>query len=170
MQFGTINEPLSALLAAFVLSLTASVSVASNNDAHSESATYDERVLVEHADFIPFGPDGFAGYLTIWNGTNSEKVIRSVEVNPLGQAELARHVSTDVVRSLLDTSVVTVPPQSELHMDVDTMFLLVDGRRPVESAEVIVRFDDGSSASAAGRFVVDRKLLTEHHHPAKTKP
>ena len=170
MKFGVNSKSFVTVSATILWSLATSLSAASDNDAHSASTTYEGKVLVEHADFIPVGTDGFTGYLTIWNGTNSEKVIRSVEIKPLGTAELARRVSSDVVRSKLDSSVVTVPPQSELHMDADTIFLLVNGQMPVESAEVIVRFDDGSQSSADSRFVIDETSLTDHHHPPKTTP
>lgn len=148
----------------------ASTSIASGQDLHDPSSVYDGTVLVEHAEFIPFGANGFAGYLTIWNGSGSDKVIRSVEVEAFGKADLAKRVSDDVVRTMLDASVVTVPSKSELHMDVDTVFLLLDGSSPIDSAQVIVRFDDGSTTLATGRFVTDRASLTDHHHPAAAKP
>jgi len=151
-------------------SAIASTSIASGQDLHAPSSAYDATVLVEHAEFIPFGSDGFAGYLTIWNGSASDKVIRSVEIEAFGKADLARRVSDDVVRTMLDTSVVTVPAKSELHMDVDTVFLLLNGSSPIDSAQVVVRFDDGSTTWAKGRFVTDRTSLTDHHHPAAAKP
>jgi copper(I)-binding protein len=148
----------------------ASMSMASTQDLHGPSSDYDGTVLVEHAEFIPFGADGFAGYLTIWNGSASDRVIRSIEVEAVGKADLAKRVSDDVVRSMLDTAVVTVPPKSELHMDVDTVFLLLNGSMPANSARVIVRFEDGSSTTAKARFMTDRTSLTDHHHPTVPKP
>lgn len=144
----------------------ASPSLASSQDIHTEVSDYEGAVVIEHADLMPFVSDGFAGYLTIWNGSTSDKVIRSIEVESFGKADLAKRVSDDVVRSMLDTSVVTVPSKSELHMDVDTVFLLVSGSMPFQSPEIVVRFEDGSSASVKGRLISDRGSLTDHHHPS----
>lgn len=151
-------------------SLAASTSMASSQDVHDQVSDYEGAVLVEHAELIPFGSDSFAGYLTIWNGSVSDKVIRSIEVERFGKADLAKRVSDDVVRSMLETSVVTVPSKSELHMDVDTVFLLLNGAMPVDDPKIVVRFEDGSSASAKGRLVTDRRSLTDHHHPSSVAP
>lgn len=166
MDYG-MNCRALALGMAALLWTTGAMAAAPNEDSHPARTPYNGKVLVEHADFVPFGVDVFAGYLTIWNGTNSEKVIRSIDVKPLGKAELTKRVSTDVVRAISDTSVVTVPPKSELHMDVETIFLLVKGSMAAERPKVIVRFEDGSSSSANGRFVSDRRFLTDHHHPSR---
>lgn len=167
---GTQTKPVGFAAITFALMFVASASMASTKDIHEQSQAYDEGVLVEHAEFVPFGSDAFAGYLTIWNGSSSDKVIRSIEVEAFGKAELARRVSDDVVRSMLDTSVVTVPSKSELHMDVDTVFLLLNGTTPVDTPRITVNFDDGSSTSLKARFITDEASLTDHHHPSTTKP
>jgi copper(I)-binding protein len=159
-----------AITLACSLSLAASASMASTQDIHAQASDYEGAVLIEHAELIPFGSEGFAGYLTIWNGSASDKVIRSIEVEPFGKADLAKRVSDDVVRSMLDTSVVTVPSKSELHMDVDTVFLLLNGKADFETPDIVVRFDDGSSTTAKGRIVSDLRSLTDHHHPSSVAP
>jgi copper(I)-binding protein len=166
------NQSKPSRLAAITLALmtVASTSMASTQDTHEQSQSYDGGVLVEHAEFVPFGSDAFAGYLTIWNGSSSDKVIRSIEVEAFGKAELAKRVSDDVVRSMLDTSVVTVPSKSELHMDIDTVFLLLSGTTPVGTPRITVNFEDGSSTSLKARFITDEASLTDHHHPPTTKP
>ncbi|WP_137157483.1 copper chaperone PCu(A)C [Rhizobium sp. FKL33] len=167
---GTDTKPMRLAAATLVFTLIASAVTASTQDVHSQSSEYEGSVLVEHAEFVPFGSDGFAGYLTIWNGSSSDKVIRSIEVEAFGKAELAKRVSDDVVRSMLDASVVTVPSKSELHMDIDTVFLLLNGTKAIESPKITVRFDDGSSASLQARFIADDTSLTDHHHPSPNKP
>lgn len=167
---GNQPQPIRFAAITFALMSVASTSLASTQDIHEQSQGYDGGVLVEHAEFVPFGSDAFAGYLTIWNGSSSDKVIRSIEVEAFGRAELARRVSDDVVRSMLDTSVVTVPSKSELHMDVDTVFLLLNGTTPVDTPRITINFEDGSSTSLKARFITDEASLTDHHHPPTTKP
>ncbi|MGV3548967.1 hypothetical protein [Rhizobium sp.] len=166
MTFGLYGITLATALCL----MTVSTALAYSKDTHPIPTAYNGQVLLEHADFIPFDRGSLAGYLTIWNGTNSEKIIRSIEVKPLGTAELAKRVSADVVRSMVDASVLTVPPKSELQMGLDTIFLLVKGSSGTDRAEVIVRFNDGSSSKGDGRIVIDRTSLTDHHHPAEKSP
>lgn len=169
-DFGIDTKPIRFAAMTFALMSFASASMASTQDIHDQSPEYEGGVLVEHAEFIPFGADAFAGYLTIWNGSSSDKVIRSIEVEAFGKAELAKRVSDDVVRSMLDTSVVTVPSKSELHMDIDTVFLVLSGTRAVDTPRITVHFEDGSSTSMKARFITDEASLTDHHHPSTTTP
>lgn len=166
MKPRTKRRVVAMLLAPVAWPIAAAMANLSDTDVHQPLTNYDA-VVVEHADLVPFGTDGFAGYLTIWNGTGSEKIISSIDIEPIGKVELAKRVSADVVRSMPDTSVISVPPKSELHMDADTIFLMVNGTTRAERARVIVRFEDGSSTDTDGRFVDDMTSLTDHHHPSK---
>lgn len=169
-NFGSDTKPIRSAAMVFALVSVASVSTAAKQDIHEQAPSYEGGVLIEHAEFVPFGSDAFAGYLTIWNGSSSDKVIRSIEVEAFGKAELAKRVSDDVVRSMLDTSVVTVPSKSELHMDIDTVFLVLSGTRAVDTPRITVHFEDGSSTWMKARFITNEASLTDHHHPPTGKP
>lgn len=157
-------------MAALAITVVTCMSAASVEDRHAAlSESQIESVLVEHAEFEAVG-NGYAGYLTVWNGTGADKTIKSLTVEGLDNAEIARRVSDDVVRTRVPLSLVTVPSKSELHMDAETLFVMLEGRRPPANPRIVVQFDDGSATSTTGRLLADEEALTDHHHPNASSP
>ena len=145
------------------------VQAATKEYSHELPAGPVAPLRLEHAEFLPVEQGSLAGYLTIWNGTSADRVIRSVSVEGLGEARLARRIDGEIRRLPMESAVIAVPSNSELQMDPNTIFVILGNVTSFDSRNVVVRFDDDSSISTVARLVAEADTLTDHHHPSETK-
>lgn len=150
----------------FVIVSVASIANAAEGDRHPILSGRDSaQVLVEHAEIVPTGNNHFAGYLTIWNGTGSDKFIEGISIEGFVDVDLARRSRSGVTRTTPASAIVHVPAKSELHMDDDTLFVLMDSGAPPTAPKVVVSFDDGTDVTMTGRVLRSGSPRTDHHHP-----
>jgi hypothetical protein len=123
----------------------------------------ERRTVLEHAKMRPEEPGRFAAFLTIWNGSGQPRIIKTITVEGFSNVMLARTTTAGVAQTPIATSVIFIPANAELHMDVDTIFLLMNGKAGTPP-KVTVTFDDGLVIQGTASFLNSGRGVTDHRH------
>lgn len=163
-----VRDSLLATAAAFsILAVTA----AKGSDNQPDHANSSQDLAVEHAELLIPGRDGAAaeGYLTIWNGTTSQKDLLEVRSDAFGRVAILRTKFREGEPQALQVEgVLPIPGHAELRMLPDGIRLMMT--KPIAgSAERIdsrltLVFEGGLERDVVADVVATRAQLTRHHH------
>jgi len=148
--------------------LTSLVQGATGAESHARQSL---EIVVEHAEIVlaPPGAMMMAGYLAIWNGTQTQVDLRSVESDTFGSVSIHRTlVSGDVARMRPVEGPLPIPGQSELLMKRGGIHLmLADPMRPLTEGDAVAMtlvFEDGRRVEASAQLFAPGTKTTDHHH------
>ncbi len=138
------------------------------NDSHDPATA---GMSVEHAEIIlaPRGGMMSAGYLVVWNGTQNQLDLATVESGDFGSISLHRTETADgVARMRPVKGVLPIPGHSELLMKQGGIHLMLSAPKgplkPDDRVDLELRFQDGTRVTAAARVLAPGTPLTDHHH------
>jgi copper(I)-binding protein len=126
-------------------------------------------LVVEHAELAMAGSDGdqVEGYVTIWNGTNVQASLASIESEAFGTIKI---LQTDfrTGETSVAAGIVQIPGHAELTMRRGGIRLAL--KNPVtpldilDDARLTLVFDDGKELEVTATIIRDGGTPTVHRH------
>ncbi|CCV08382.1 exported hypothetical protein [Mesorhizobium metallidurans STM 2683] len=131
----------------------------------------DNTIAIEHAEIIlaPSGAKMMAGYLTIWNGAQQQANLSSVQSDAFASVSLHRTEIVDGIAKLRSIDAgLSIPGHSELFMKPGGVHMMLMGPRaelkPGDGVDLLLKFQDGTTASAKAVVRPMGQKPTDHHH------
>ncbi|SJM33704.1 copper chaperone PCu(A)C [Mesorhizobium delmotii] len=134
-------------------------------------ASAENGLVVEHAEIIlaPSGAGMMAGYVTVWNGTQQQADLASVESAAFGSVSLHRTEIVDGVAKMRPINEgLRIPGRSELLMKPGGIHMMVEDPQidlsPGDAVNLSLSFRDGTTVSATALLRPVGTRPTDHHH------
>ena len=136
-----------------------------------QHAGSDSSIMIEHAEIIlaPSGTKMMAGYLAIWNGTQQQANLSSVQSNAFASVILYRTEIVDGIAKIrpIDAGL-PIPGHAELLMKPGGVHMMLAepraGLKPGDRVDLLLKFQDGTTASPKAIVRSMGQKPTDHHH------
>lgn len=156
--------PLLALVSAVYVSGATTVRA---NTVDADHVSSPISIVVEHAEILlSTAKDDYAeGYLTIWNGTQTQANLTGISSDVFDSSEFYRNTfgTLEAIQGG-----VFIPGHAELKMSGSGVHLVLkEPKLPFDQIEVVtlsLEFADGTGFSIPARIISSDEDLTDHHH------
>jgi hypothetical protein len=132
-------------------------------DRHAVSRTNAQEASLEQAEIAQSKDGRYVAYLTIWNGTSRDKFIKNIAIGGFRNLALGRMAKGVMSHNSIGSRLVYVPSKSELHMDLDTVFVLMERGGDADPV-VTVSFDDDTTIQMGAQTLAPGQSITDHRH------
>lgn len=141
------------------------------SDEVRDHAISPSSLTVEHAEILMKDNDNTRaeGYLTIWNGTNRQIRLESIQSDAFGRISILRtELNSGQISAGAVNEIVPVPGRAELTMRPSGIRLLLEEPLPrtggLADSRFTLTFEDGRELVVAVTAVQSRDQLAVHHH------